>query len=114
MEGDIIVRQGEKAEEMFFIKSGEVEVISVDKVILAELGPGAYFGEIGCLLNQKRTVTVKATSVCTMNVIARNKLKEVLLQFPDQAKLMRKVAKQRSKVRYYFEQDASQGIVVLL
>lgn len=30
MEGDIIMREGEYAEEMFFIKRGEVEIIATD------------------------------------------------------------------------------------
>ena len=42
---------GEVATEMFFIKSGIVQVLSTDnKTVIAYMSEGTYFGEIGVLL----------------------------------------------------------------
>ena len=51
MKNDIILREGEIAEEFFFIKKGQVEIIATDgKTVIAILEKGAYFGEIGLLV----------------------------------------------------------------
>ena len=45
--GDFVIKEGEFADEIFFIKSGQVEVLATDKrTRIAILKDGAYFGEI--------------------------------------------------------------------
>jgi CRP-like cAMP-binding protein len=51
---------------MYFIDQGLVEVLASDEVTpLAYMSIGGYFGEIGCCLLGKRSVTVRtrATSI---------------------------------------------------
>ena len=62
LHGDLIVRYGESATEMFIIERGNVHICSQDKkTIYATLTTGSYIGE-SCLLEvQKRTAS--ATSV---------------------------------------------------
>lgn len=51
MPTDFIVRQDEYAYEMFFIRTGVVEIFAADSdTIVANLDSGCYFGEIGILL----------------------------------------------------------------
>ncbi len=57
--GHVIVKQGEVSDAFYAIGSGQVEVLDKRKV-LSTLGPGAYFGEIGLLLDVPRTATVRA------------------------------------------------------
>jgi cAMP-dependent protein kinase regulator len=57
--GEVIVKQGEVSDAFYAIGSGQVEVLDKRKV-LSTLGPGAYFGEIGLLLDVPRTATVRA------------------------------------------------------
>lgn len=46
---------------MYFIKSGVCEVLATDgKTVIAYLLEGAYFGEIGLLIRNKRSVSVRA------------------------------------------------------
>lgn len=97
--GDYVVRVGEYANEMFFIKKGEVEILSSDtETQLAILREGAYFGEIGVLLNDKRSVSVRALTLCTFEVIKRDDFKAVLEHYPKQKEYLLKVAHQRAAV----------------
>lgn len=62
--GVTIVRQGEPADALYVVTSGEVEVWSESagtERLLAHLGPSSYFGEIGLLQGVPRTATVRST-----------------------------------------------------
>ena len=99
MPGDFIVRVGEYANEMYFIKEGEVEILATDNnTRIGILGPGAYFGEIGLLLTQKRTVTVRALTLCIFATINKKHFDLVMEAFPHQRDFLLKVAQQRVKV----------------
>jgi flavin-dependent dehydrogenase len=60
--GEIIVRQGDIGECMYFIQSGKVEVIRESdgkEVKLAELGQGEFFGEMALFEKGVRSATVR-------------------------------------------------------
>ncbi len=60
--GEIIVRQGDAGECMYFIQSGNVEVIHESdgkEVKLAELGHGEFFGEMALFEKGVRSATVR-------------------------------------------------------
>jgi hypothetical protein len=60
--GEIIVRQGETGDRMYFIQSGRVEVIKEKdgtEVKLAELGQGEFFGEMALFEKDVRSATVR-------------------------------------------------------
>ena len=60
--GEIIVRQGDVGECMYFIQSGNVEVIRESdgkEVKLAELGHGEFFGEMALFEKGVRSATVR-------------------------------------------------------
>ena len=60
--GEIIVRQGDVGECMYFIQSGKVEVIRENdgkEVKLAELGQGEFFGEMALFEKGVRSATVR-------------------------------------------------------
>ena len=99
-ENDVIMREGETAEELFFIKSGKVEILATDKkTSIAILEEGAFFGEIGLLLTGKRTVTVRALNYTCFQVLSKEKFNMLMDLFPDQKSLLKKVAIQRNKIR---------------
>lgn len=51
LQDSYVVRLGEVANKMFFIKTGIVQVLATDnKTTIAYMSDGAYFGEIGVLL----------------------------------------------------------------
>lgn len=99
MAGDFVLRAGDDANEMFFIKQGEVEVLANDnKTRIAILREGAYFGEIGLLLTQKRTVSIRALTVCVFEVLNKEQFTTLLEGHPEQKKLLLQVANQRIKI----------------
>jgi len=57
------------------------------------MGEGSYFGEIGCLITQKRTVAVKAKTICIFFVIKKEDLNDILDHFPMIKKFLMAVAK---------------------
>lgn len=60
--GEIIVRQGDVGDCMYFIQSGKVEVIRENdgkEVKLAELGQGEFFGEMALFEKGVRSATVR-------------------------------------------------------
>jgi adenylate cyclase len=70
--GDVIVEEGSRADTVFWIESGRVEVLRAgdDGTLerLAELGPGRYFGELASLLRTGRTATVRAIEPTTVSI----------------------------------------------
>jgi CRP/FNR family cyclic AMP-dependent transcriptional regulator len=60
-EGDVLVREGDFSYELMAIEEGTAEVRAAGDVV-ATLGPGDFFGEMGVLQNELRTATVVATS----------------------------------------------------
>ncbi|MBI3965263.1 MAG: cyclic nucleotide-binding domain-containing protein [Chloroflexi bacterium] len=62
--GDTIIRQGDRADRLYILTKGEVEVVREGSggalFPIARLGPGKFFGEIGILTSARRTATVRA------------------------------------------------------
>jgi hypothetical protein len=71
--GEIIFKKGDKAEFVYSIIHGNVEIIRKDvdegEKVIARLGPGDYFGEMATVSNRPRNATAKAVnSVKTMTI----------------------------------------------
>jgi CRP-like cAMP-binding protein len=96
MAGDFVIYRGEIATIMYFIKKGFVEIIASDeRTIVAYLGEGSYFGEIGVLLTGKRTVSVKSKTPCIFFIIEKDEFVQTLEKYPALAKYLKAVGRQR-------------------
>jgi hypothetical protein len=64
--GQIIVRQGDRGDDLYLIEAGEADVTvgrdPQNQVAVARLGPGDYFGEIALLTGAERIATVVAVT----------------------------------------------------
>lgn len=70
--GDILIRQGAAAHEMFIVTSGELEVTR-DGQHIADIGPGEFAGEMAVLARTQRNSTVTAkTDVEVLHIDGRS------------------------------------------
>lgn len=58
--GGVIVREGERGDRVYFVRSGRVRVVKVPAVQLAEFGPGDFFGEMSLVESVPRSASVIA------------------------------------------------------
>jgi CRP-like cAMP-binding protein/Zn-dependent protease len=59
--GDVLMREGERGDDAYLVRAGELEVLRAERV-LATIGPGAFVGEVSALTGNARTATVRARS----------------------------------------------------
>lgn len=95
--GGIIVRKGDRAETMFFILSGEVEVEILPSPVV--LGAGQYFGEIALLRRTERTATVSAVTTCRLLALEVADFQRLLRVHPTIREHIAAVAEERSGQR---------------
>ncbi len=57
--GGVLMREGDRGDDAFLIRAGDVDVSRADRVI-ATLGAGAFVGEVSALTGSARTATVRA------------------------------------------------------
>ncbi|KAI9830275.1 MAG: hypothetical protein M1826_004886 [Phylliscum demangeonii] len=93
---DYIVTEGDEAKAMYWLVRGAVAVTSRDgEATYAELRPGAFFGEIGILMDIPRTATIVARTKCLLVVLKKEDLRKELPRFPDVEQTIRDEAQER-------------------
>lgn len=78
--GQRLIRVGDRAETVFFIAAGAVEVAVAGKKI--RLGSGEYFGEMALLSGERRTADVTAVDYCELFTLDRRDFRRFLSQHP--------------------------------
>jgi CRP/FNR family cyclic AMP-dependent transcriptional regulator len=70
-----IVRAGEKTSGLYVILSGRAKVLISDEegreVILAKIGPGEFFGDMGLLDDHPRSASVKTLHPCELMCVSK-------------------------------------------
>lgn len=93
---DHILTEGDEAKAMYWLVRGVVAVTSRDgEAVYAELKPGAFFGEIGILMDIPRTATIIARTKCLLVVLKKEDLQAELPKYPDMEKAIRQEAQER-------------------
>jgi putative ABC transport system ATP-binding protein len=81
--GESIFEQGDPADLVYVIKSGEVDVIRVladgGEELLTHLGPDQYFGELGPFLGFPRSASVRATTDVVLTAYSPRVFREKVL-----------------------------------
>ena len=84
---------------MYWLVRGAVAVTSIDgESQYAELKPGAFFGEIGILMDIPRTATIIARSRCMLVVLKKEDLVKELPSFPEVERVIRDEAAERLSI----------------
>jgi len=79
--GDILCAEGAVADALYVVCEGKVEVVkATDKgpKVLAQLGPGEFFGEMGVFKAEPRAATVRAVDESVVGRIVRDDLLELV------------------------------------
>jgi voltage-gated potassium channel len=93
-----VFKEGDNAEEMYFVVSGKLKVIiDADMKEIAELNDGDFFGEIAIFENIKRTASVKAITYCDLYILTKQQYSKVAVKYPEIARLIEAEAKIRKE-----------------
>jgi len=93
---DYVITEGDDAKAMYWLVRGSVAVTSRDgESTYAELKPGAFFGEIGILMDRPRTATVVARTRCLLLVLKKEDLRKILPRYPKVEQAIREEALER-------------------
>jgi CRP-like cAMP-binding protein len=78
--GAFLLRQGVQGSNAYMIESGRLEVSMKcpdgGEIVLAELGPGAFIGEMAALFGGKRCASARACEDCVLVTISGQDLRE--------------------------------------
>ncbi len=88
-----VFRQGDTGQEMYYILMGNMRVEKTAgqiKKVLAEMGPGEYFGEMAALIEAPRTASVQATEDSNVAVIDSDTFRSLLRESGDVSLFMLK------------------------
>jgi MFS family permease len=61
----MVIRQGDRADDLYVVRSGHLTVVE-NGVVVNEMAPGDWFGEIGLVQRRRRTATVRADEPCVL------------------------------------------------
>jgi CRP/FNR family transcriptional regulator, cyclic AMP receptor protein len=94
--GRHLVREGEFAYEFFAIEEGTAEVRRGDQ-LLAELGPGDFFGEMGLIGNVTRNASVIAATPLRVMVLTGSAFRHIERELPAVSKQIRRAIEERCR-----------------
>lgn len=93
---DHVITEGDDAKAMYWLIRGVVAVTSRDgEAVYAELKSGAFFGEIGVLMDMPRTATIVARTKCLLLILKKEDLHTIMPKFPQMEQAIREEAQER-------------------
>jgi NADH dehydrogenase len=93
--GEAIFNQGDLGDNVYIIEKGQCEVVRNGESI-AELGAGAYFGEMAVLGNVSRSATVRATKPTDVLLIPRGDFHQLKTSVPAFGAVFEELARARA------------------
>jgi CRP/FNR family transcriptional regulator len=83
--GDVVVREGDPALNLFLVASGHARVERDGVGQLGRLGPGDFFGELGLIEQHGRTATVVAEEDLSCYLLPAWEFRSLLREHPAMA-----------------------------
>jgi voltage-gated potassium channel len=93
---DYLIRQGEYGDCMYFLASGDVEVL-IGGSRVALLGHGSPFGETALLQGEKRMASIRALTYCDVYRLSKADFDELRVRYPDFDAQVRQVVEARRR-----------------
>ena len=94
--GEFLTREGELANEIFFITDGHAEIIDNEENVHATLKKGDYFGELSLILSERRTASVRACEYCDVFVLSKTDFQRILDDIPEFKEMFQRNAKKHA------------------
>ena len=94
-EGAELVREGDYSYELTIIDEGQAEVIA-DGQVVAQLGPGDVFGEVGVVKKGQRNATVRASTPMRLITMTGWDLRRLRNRMPQLEERLEALAQERS------------------
>lgn len=69
--GQLVIRQGEQTDALYFLIEGAVEVLKDDVRVATASEPGVVFGEMAVLLGGAHTASVRAVKPCAFYIVEK-------------------------------------------
>ena len=91
--GEVLMREGDLGETMYFLVSGQVEAKRAGRAFM--LAAGDFFGEIALLERCPRTATVKAMTRCQLLILDARDFHKVVAAYPELMDAIRETARVR-------------------
>jgi len=91
---EFIIREGEFADCMYFLASGEVRVLVGEKEV-ARLGPGSPFGETALIDNSLRNASIISDAYSTGYRLEKDDFNELRAKYPDFDRRVEAIARAR-------------------
>ena len=91
--GDRIIRRGDRANGMYFLSSGTVEVLAAGRTI--RLAAGSFFGEMALLSGARRNADVTAVDFCQLLFLDRRDFNLFMTRHPAVRAAVNDMADQR-------------------
>lgn len=90
---DYVILAGEVGHSMYFIRRGELDVVSADRsTVYTTLHSGQYFGELALLHNSKRSASVRSVNHCELLSLSRDDFTTLLFDYPEVEEEIRTLA----------------------
>ncbi|MBU2499545.1 MAG: cyclic nucleotide-binding domain-containing protein [Proteobacteria bacterium] len=83
--GETVIREGARGTSAFIILSGAAEVFRGSKekeILLATLGRGQVFGEMGLINDQPRAASIRALTEIKVMSVSRDRFNDLLIENP--------------------------------
>jgi hypothetical protein len=90
--GEVLIREGEPADRMYFLVSGSVDIEIEPRV---SLRAGDFFGEIALVEGVRRTATVRGAEPGVLLVLTAHVLHRLMEAYPPLASPIRRSARER-------------------
>jgi hypothetical protein len=93
---DYIIRQGEFGDCMYFLSSGDVEVV-VNGQRVAQLGAGSPFGETALIQGEKRNASIRTLTYCDVYKLQKEDFDALRRKYPEFDEQVKQVVEARIK-----------------
>ncbi len=101
--GHIVFRAGDPADALYIVARGSVEVVAASQggsgepgAVIAELGPGTAFGEMGLISGGTRTATIRTVTEAELLEIGREAFDALIAADPVMARAIQHLSHERA------------------